>query len=359
MIGPATLPRPRHATADWVQAALDRQLARGARAGGEHYRLLLEALSEASSGGKRLRPQLVLTSFRAMGGELERERPPAEVAAVAAAVELLHTAFVIHDDVLDGDDVRRGRPSAPGRFLADAEASGCAPAQARAYATAGAVLTGDLALAGALRAVATCGAPPEVVARLLDLFEHAVQVSAAGELADIRFGLGLEVPTLAEALTMEEHKTAVYSFALPMQCGAVLAGADESVVASLGLVGRQLGLAFQLYDDLLGTFGDPARTGKSAGGDLREGKQTPLVVHARTSDHWPEIAAHLGDPDLTEEQAAAVRETLEASGSRAFVQALAAGYLQAALAQAAGLGLDLADVPGLGQLLTVDDEGAA
>ncbi|NPC97915.1 polyprenyl synthetase family protein [Nocardioides sp. zg-DK7169] len=306
---------------------------------------LAEALLDAGRGGKRFRPRLVRAVHELLGGTA------AEAAVqVGEAVELLHTAFVVHDDVIDGDDVRRGRASTSGAFRHDAARAGASPEAAATYALAGAVLTGDLALAGAVRAMATVPAGAATVRRLLDLLDHAIRVSAAGELADVRHSLGLEDPTLAEVLAVAEHKTAVYSFQLPMQAGAVLAGAPVEVVDGLGEVGRRLGTAFQLRDDLLGVFGDPRETGKSDLGDLREGKRTPLVVHARTTATWPEVQPHLGDPGLSPADAVRVRAALEAGGSRAFVTDLAAAHVDAALVCAAGLAVPPELVGWLGEL---------
>ncbi|GAA3617657.1 polyprenyl synthetase family protein [Marihabitans asiaticum] len=296
---------------------------------------LEEALKSAQSGGKRFRPRLVRSVHDLLGGDAG----PA-VDQVADAVELLHTAFVVHDDVIDGDDLRRGAPSAPGRFRAAAIRGGAATGPAGSYATAGAILTGDLALGAALRAVATAPVAREQVHRMLELFDHALAVSAAGELADVRLSLGAREPTLEEALAVAEQKTAVYSFSLPMQCGAVLAGARASVVDGLGRIGRDLGLAFQLIDDLTGVFGAPAQTGKGEiAGDLREGKRTPLVVHARSTPAWPVVERHLGDPTLDEQGVARVRAALTDAGSRSFVSDLALERLRTASVRAADLGL--------------------
>ena len=294
--------------------------------------LLAAALLDAGRGGKRFRPRLVHSVHDLLGGSAG----PA-VLQVAEAVELLHTAFVVHDDVIDGDDVRRGRASTPGAFRREASAAGASPAAAATYALAGAVLTGDLALSGAVRAVATAPVDPATVRRLLDLLDHAIRVSAAGELADVSHSLGLTEPSLADVLAVAEHKTAAYSFRLPMQAGAVLAGAAPAVVEGLGEVGRRLGVAFQLLDDLLGVFGDPAQTGKSNLGDLREGKRTPLVVHARSTAAWPLLRRHLGDPALSADDAARVRAALEQGGSRAFVTDLVTTHTDGAVSCAAGL----------------------
>ena len=299
------------------------------------HRALLTALELGSSGGKRFRPWLVTAAHRALDGT----QPTEVVDAVAAATELLHTAFVIHDDVIDHDDTRRGRPSVPGWFRAGADELGVEPGARDTYARAGAILAGDLALTAAVRAVAMCGVDQLTTNRLLNLLDATLHASAAGELADVRLSLAGEMPTAEEALAVAEQKTAVYSFMLPMQAGAVLAGADDQVVRDLGEVGRALGIAFQLGDDLGGVFGDPAATGKDHLGDIREGKRTPLMVHAAGTSAWARIAPHLGDADLTESDASVVREALESSGSRQFVEDLAARHLADAADRATALGL--------------------
>jgi geranylgeranyl diphosphate synthase type II len=111
----------------------------------------------------------------------------------------------------------------------------------------------------------------------------------------------------------------------------VLAHASEETVAAAGTVGRLLGTSFQLVDDLLGVFGDPAETGKSSLSDLRAGKQTSLIVHARTTAAWRHVAPHVGDPALTEEEGAHVRHLLDACGSHHFVRGLATRHARDAL----------------------------
>jgi len=318
-----------------LRRILDAGAARARRIGGEHARLWAE-LTAATRGGKRFRPALVVAVHDLLGGSL-----PGPTAKVGAAVELLHTAFVIHDDVIDGDHTRRGRPNVSGTFAAAATDAGATARGARAYADTAGILAGDLALVAAVRAVACCGAPPEAVERLLDLLDRTVHATAAGELTDVRLGLGLDADTvsLGDVLTMSERKTAVYSFVLPLQAGALLAGAAEETVGRLGEIGRLLGIGFQLVDDLQGVFGDEAVTGKSSLTDLREGKLTPLIAHARTTDAWPGIAVHLGDPELDEAGAAHVRTLLTECGSRAVVEDLAADYFDTAVAAARDAGL--------------------
>lgn len=296
---------------------------------------LWTAVRDAADGGKRFRPALVMAAHTALGGH--RPEPAADV---AAAVELLHTAFVIHDDVIDGDDVRRGRLNVSGTYAAQAVTDGATPDEAAGLGRAAGLLAGDLALAAAIRAVATCGAPPEVVHRLLDLFDAALHTTACGELADVQHSLRPGTVGLEDSLRMEEQKTSVYSFALPLQVGAVLADADESTLTGLGEAGRLLGVAFQLVDDLIGVFGDPALTGKSTTGDLRTRKQTPLLVHASGTPEWAEISRYVG-VDLTAEELGEARRLLTACGSRGFVEELVEAHL--AEAQEIMESLDVAD----------------
>jgi geranylgeranyl diphosphate synthase type II len=137
---------------------------------------------------------------------------------------------------------------------------------------------------------------------------------------------------LTDVLTMTERKTAAYSFEAPLVAGALLAGADADCLHALADYGRLLGIAFQLGDDVLGTFGTERITGKSAMGDLREGKETPIVAFARGTDAWPQIEGLLGRPDLRQDQAEVLRALLERCGARGFVEALVADYVRDAVA---------------------------
>lgn len=319
-------------TDEALQRLLEQGRARAAATDPDHARLW-DALTAATEGGKRFRPALVTGVHDALGGTAT-----AAAAEVGAAVELLHTAFVVHDDVIDGDDVRRGRLNVSGTFHAYAVAAGADPEDAAGLGRTAGILAGDLALAAAIRVVATCGAPGPVVGRLLDLFDAALHTTAAGELADVRLACSDTIASLEESLTMAEQKTAGYSFALPLQAGALLAGAVDATVERLGEAGRMLGVAFQLADDLLGVFGDPATTGKSTTSDLRCGKQTPLLTHAATTPEWEAVRTFVGR-DLDGAELETVRRLLTVSGSRRFVEDLAADRLSRACAITAELGI--------------------
>jgi len=326
-------PAPRATTQD----VLDRVLAEGAeqaRVLGEGPRALWGELTAATSGGKRFRPELFTATYRGWGGVDDDS-----AAAIGAAIELLHTAFIVHDDVIDEDDVRRGRPNVAGSHAQAARDAGARERQAQQFGVTAGILAGDLALATAIKVVATCPAPRLTVTRLLDLFHHVLLVTAAGELADVWMSVEDEPSSMEDILTMEERKTALYSFALPMQAGAVLADAPTHTVDAVGRVGRALGTAFQLADDLDGVFGDARVTGKSTLSDLRSGKHTPLIAHARSTGAWPEIAPFVGCPTLTSAEAQRVRAALIACGSRRFVEDLADGHAAMAVDLAVSAGL--------------------
>lgn len=322
-----------------VEFALSRFFAdsrvRAAEYGG-HYLALWDALEDAATGGKRVRPTLVLTAFSGLGG-----LDLGLAGQVAVSFELLHTAFVIHDDVIDRDLARRGVANISGRFTDRAFAHGAEPDQAAVWATAAGILAGDLALSEAHRILARLPIDGEMRLRLLDLLDRAVFVSAAGELADVTNALAQHPPGMDEVVATLDQKTAVYSFEAPLQAGAVLAAASEETITALGRFGRLVGIAFQLTDDLLGIFGDPAKTGKSASADLREGKQTALLAHARSVPGWQVMEPLVGKRDLTEREAQRARNHLESCGARRAVELLARDYAESAVAALDGCALPL------------------
>lgn len=296
----------------------------------EHDRRLWCAIREQASGGKRFRPRLLLSMYRALGG------PDKQVAsAVADAVELLHASFLIHDDLIDGDHVRRGRPNVSGAFSDAARSSGAPEQKGRAYGEAAAILAGDLALAGAMRGFALCGASGPALVRLLNLVDEVLHRSAAGELADVR--VSFTGGELDDVLDIAAWKTAAYSFELPLQSAAILAEADDATIEGLGRAGRSTGIAFQLMDDLDGVFASAEETGKDPFSDLREGKFTGLLAIARGTAQWEDLARLVGKPDLTSEEAERARSLLIECGAREAVAVLAEEFRRTALHEAASL----------------------
>ena len=297
---------------------------------GPQYVRLWETLEQNTIGGKRFRPRMVMCAYQALGGT-----DAEAVANIGAAFELLHTALIVHDDVIDHDFTRRGVPNISGSYRDAATANGVDTRVAEHSGISAAVIAGDLALFNSYRLIDRSGVSGETRARLIEVMDDALFASAAGELIDIDFQISAEVPRVDDILAMERLKTAVYSFECPLQAGAILAGASEEVVSTLGDFGREIGIAYQLVDDLLGVFGQEAETGKTTIGDLREGKRTVLIAYATSTAEWADIDGHIGDPDLTEEDAERVRALLVSSGAKSFAEGLARYYANRAIARLA------------------------
>lgn len=241
---------------------------------GQDLRTFLEPARSLLEGGKRMRAQLCAVGWQAAGGAPDA---PAIIHA-GCALELFQAAALVHDDVIDDAGTRRGRPASHVRFAALHPAGGDAAA---AFGTHAAILLGDLLLVLAHREWrrASTGAPDAAADEIWDLMTAEV---AIGQYLDVHASI-LPIEhgdrALARALHVVRHKSARYSVEHPLVLGAALGGADPEMRAALARVGLPLGEAFQLRDDDLGIFGDPARTGKPAGDDLLEGKRTPLILY--------------------------------------------------------------------------------
>lgn len=276
---------------------------------------LWETAAQTVRGGKLVRPRLLMAAYRALAGT---DSLPQAVIDAAAAVELLHYAFILHDDVIDGDTVRRGRLNLIGAIAAES-----APApRALHRGTTAAILMGDLVLSAAYQHLARLEVPAHIRTRVLDVIDHTIDQTVAGEWVDVALANGTATPALPSILEMSANKTACYTFELPLRLAASLADAPLATERALASAGRQLGLAFQLDDDLLCAFGHPDEHGKDPLSDLREGKQTPIIAHARTTRHWRLIDADVGRGDLTTADAARVRAVLIECGAKKFVEKL-------------------------------------
>ena len=298
-----------------------RELADGA---GRDCAPLADAVDGMLAGGKRLRAAFCYWSWRAHGGDPGTDHAHA-VIAVGAALELFQAAALFHDDVIDDSDMRRGRPAAHRAFAGLHERSGWS-GDSRRFGDATAILLGDLALVLSGQAVgeAVAHESAERRARVHGVFDHMCAEVTVGQYLDVlaqALPWGLD-PAADEARAREviRSKSARYSVEHPIVLGAALAGADDDALAACRAVGLPLGEAFQLRDDLLGVFGDPATTGKPAGDDLREGKRTVLVARAmarsRAIGDQATVAlllTGLGHRDLDDAQIAALATAIDAS----------------------------------------------
>ncbi|WP_084524221.1 polyprenyl synthetase family protein [Nocardia inohanensis] len=228
-------------------------------------------------GGKRTRPAFAWTGWLGAGRDAEEAEADAVLTA-CSALELVQACALIHDDIIDSSRTRRGFPTVHVDYEGRHRDQGWAGDSAH-YGESVAVLIGDLALAWADDMVRDAGLPAAAAARFAPVWAGMRTEVLGGQLLDI-YGEVSGDETVAAALRINRYKTAAYTIERPLHMGAALAGADADLIAAYREFGTDIGIAFQLRDDLLGVFGDPAITGKPSGDDLREGKRTVLIAEA-------------------------------------------------------------------------------
>lgn len=268
--------------------------------------------------GKGIRPVLCLLTSQALGGPWERALP------AAAAIELTHNFSLIHDDVEDGDEVRRGRPTV-----------WCAFGQPQA------INTGDGLFVVArltLHRLVDRGIPRSTVQQAIEVFDRACLHLCQGQYLDLSFEDRLDV-TVSEYLDMVRGKTAALLMAA-VHLGAMLASDDQALIAGYRRFAEHLGLAFQIRDDMLGIWGDPAVTGKSAASDILRRKKSLPVVYALRQDRSGRMAELYRGGDLRPEDVSGVLDILEEVGARDYARQLAGEHRDRALAELAATGID-------------------
>ena len=279
------------------------------------------------TGGKRLRPGFCYWGFRGAGG------PDSDAVVTAAScLELLQACALIHDDVMDGSDTRRGQPAVHRRFATVHRSSGWS-GDPEAFGMSAAVLLGDLCLIWADELLNRSGMPAEALLRAELVYDEMRVELMAGQYLDL-LEQAVGGGTVESALRVARYKSAKYTIEKPLHMGAALAGAGQDVLDGYSGYGLPLGEAFQLRDDVLGVFGDPATTGKPAGDDLREGKRTALVamaLSAATPAQAAVVRRHLGDPHLTDAGVADLRQVICETGALERVEALIAELMDDAL----------------------------
>jgi geranylgeranyl diphosphate synthase, type I len=321
------------------------ELAREVGAVGGRATALTDQAAVLLRGGKRLRAAFCYWSYRAHGGAAEGPERDAVVRA-GAALELFQAAALLHDDVMDASDTRRGEPTAHRAFEARHAAAGWSGSAAR-FGVSAAILLGDLCLVACQREIAgaVAGLPADRATAARALFDAMQTEVVVGQYLDV---LVQAEPWGQDPATDEERaravlraKSARYSVERPLVLGALLAGAAPGGVEAVSAAGLPLGEAFQLRDDVLGVFGDPSVTGKPAGDDLREGKRTVLVARTMASASPADrdlLVARLGDPQLDAATVERLRGVIAGSGAldgvETLIDALADGALDALAAAA-------------------------
>lgn len=290
------------------------------------------------AGGKRLRPCLVYCGHAA--GRAGPTQNDCNLAYVAAAVEMLHTFALLHDDVMDKSVLRRGSPTAH-RWFADVREH--ANSGHEWFGNAAAIVAGDLAFVWADELLDHVRVDEVLMHKVRHLFNLLRREVITGQYLDLR--LAGPCATDQQALSVALLKSARYTVTRPLQLGATLASADEATLRALCTYGDAMGVAFQLRDDVLGVFGDPAVTGKGNAEDLRSGKASLLLVRAlelAAPAHRQILLTSLGCDDLDDVSEARCREAVLASGALASVEALISQQLDTAMSALRCLPSDVA-----------------
>ena len=271
------------------------------------------ALSEfILESGKRLRPIFAYAGYCATGRE-----PDEPSIAAMASLELLQACALIHDDVMDRSDTRRGNPSIHRRFE-NHHASNGFSGSASLYGDAAAILIGDLALVWADQMFHQAGCEPERFLAALAIHDEMRVELMAGQFLDVH-EQGQRDYSTDRSLNIARFKSGKYTIERPLHFGAALSGANQELQSALSDFGLPLGEAFQLRDDLLGVFGNPEVTGKPAGDDLREGKRTVLIAmtdESLSAAQREKFYQLFGKPDLDQLHIDELRHMIMDSGAQ-------------------------------------------
>lgn len=263
------------------------------------------------AGGKRIRPKIVMMSYAAFGGS-----DVSSIIPVACAQELLHFSMLIHDDIIDRDTTRYGVDNMTGAYEKIYRPVLTEPGNRTHYADSAALMAGDLMIAAAHKLINDSNLTDKNKNLARSIMYEGIFEVAGGQLLDTEYSL---YPIGAiDALKIAHYKTASYSFVVPFLTGASLAGAkahEQSIIRELAI---HLGVAYQLTDDIIGVFGDAAKTGKSNTGDIREGKRTHMVELATkylSADDITLFHLHFGKLDATNSDISIVKGLITKSGA--------------------------------------------
>ncbi len=259
-----------------------------------------------SQGGKRMRPFLVVKSSEIVGGSAKA------VLHAAAAVELLHNFTLVHDDIMDNDALRRGVPTVHTVWGAPL-----------------AILAGDLMFAKAFQILLRAEADDRRVRNAADMLATATVALSEGQHLDMSFEERADVSE-EEYLAMISGKTAAL-FEASAKIGAILGGGSDEAVVRLGEYGRNMGMAFQIYDDYLGLTSKEEVLGKAIGNDIREGKKTLIIIRGMGSDAAPILNETLGKKSVSNAKMARLLKQLQENGTFDYVYAKAKSYVDTAL----------------------------
>lgn len=266
-------------------------------------------------GGKKIRGALTCIGYFMSGG-----RGFEKILPVSCGVELLHNFLLIHDDIIDKDTLRRGKPTVHVRYEKDKKGMGAAKA----------IIAGDMAAFWGYGLIVESGFSGEAKSKALAALNALLVKTAYGQMLDIDSDRKKAVGW-KDVYKIREYKTAYYTFVMPLVLGAVLAGASKASLGAIENFGVRVGVSFQLSDDILGTFGDTDKTGKSSEGDISEGKRTLLFVKSlelATPSQRRFLLKNYGSVGLNKKKITEVKEVIRKTGSVEFSRKMAQEFVE-------------------------------
>ncbi|MFZ5982493.1 MAG: polyprenyl synthetase family protein [Patescibacteria group bacterium] len=263
------------------------------------------------SGGKRVRPALMYWGYVGVGGrEIEK------MIRTAVSIELIHSFLLIHDDIMDRDLIRHGEDTVNYAYEKVGKRFFGAK-DARHFGDSIALTIGDMVAALGNQVIFESKFEPEIIMKALSKLQDIVSLTVIGQSKDIYMEYRGKA-TEKEVLEMYEYKTARYTFEGPLQLGGILGGASSKTLESFSRFSIPLGIAFQIQDDILGIFGTEKEIGKSVGSDIREGKQTLLVVKALEMGNAKQkkrLRELLGSSDIRKKEVEEFRKIISDTGA--------------------------------------------
>lgn len=279
------------------------------------------ALAETCGGGKRIRGALVMLGYEmacggwhvAGGSEAGKAviGSDREILKVAAGYEIFQAAILAHDDIVDKSELRRGKPSLYSRMGGDF--AGISKA----------ICLGDIGFFLAFKIISDSGFPDKVKNKALKIFSQAMLDTGLGELLDIDLATGQKLIEVSDIISVYTYKTAFYTITTPLQLGAVLRGASDDKLEPIKLYGQNLGIAFQIKDDINDIFKENKGLGKEPGGDIKEGKKTLLYLNANENIDEKQrkiLNKYYGNPNIGQDEMDLVKDVLQKSGSLEYSQ---------------------------------------
>ncbi len=305
----------------YIHDVLSRRITSAADVGESYVHLWQHIEKIVMVGGKRIRPYLTMVG----NGRVDERVVP-----IAAAQELVHAAMLIHDDIIDQDFVRRGQKNIGGIYL-DIYGEVLDETRATHYANSAAIMAGDALLSEAYFLVNSSSYDGEVKQKVFNQLHVSIYEVIGGELMDVESGFmqGRQF----DPLQIYRYKTSSYSFIGPLLSGAYCAGESQPVIDALNEFATDIGIAFQIQDDLLGVFGEESTTGKSTLTDIHEGKQTVLVKYHRelmNEEQRTRFDTTFGQPQAEDVAVSQLKQDMEDSGAREKTSVLTASYFEKA-----------------------------